>query len=163
MKEDYMPWMQNPENGLHKKKTIGDIDFDLQFYPVETGLAAATKDTTEGYNYFTLKINHKKGDLLKLNMTSSQDYSSRLYYYSYGFQSALVNDEGGILVPCEVYHFERSYDMTTVKTFVLAFPRTKKLGTTDMVLNIDASQLGIGLVKIKFSKEELASIPDLVL
>ncbi len=174
-KTEYVKWVQDKENGLHKIKTIEKITFDVQYKPYDFILLKELRGNSdsiqfnlrkrdlEGLEYFDLKLSLENQDLLKHGVTSPQEYQERLYYFSFDFQNDIQLFQGDTSYSCKLFHFERSYNLTTDKSFVLGFDKPVKGYQEDMVLRIDSRMLGVGTINIKFNKEDLQRIPELKL
>jgi hypothetical protein len=173
----YIHWIKNYENGLHKKKQVGEYVFDVQLKPLDYIMLTERNKKDEnsnefkeeleemkGMDYFSLKISlaENREDFLKYKSNGEKHYYNRLYYYSFGFSEDIYLESEEGTKPCKLFHFERSYDLTNARTFVLGFENTsKKKPSGDLTLVIDSKDLGLGPVKIKFDQKNLNSIPQL--
>lgn len=169
-KEGYLTWVKDYQNGLHKRKQVGDYIFDVQYKPLllreiqKSKLTTpfhsqAIKDRKEEMLYYDLRISLEgdKTDILKYGTSDEQAYNQKLYYFSYHFQEDIYIEQGGKRFDCELFHFERSYDLTNTRTFILAFEMPR--GTeSPITLVIDSQILNLGPVKISFEPKQT---PDL--
>lgn len=173
-KEEYLQWMKNEQKGLVKKKQIGAYEFEVQYKtPAFVLISGNDKESDpekinsrikelEQMQYFDLKIRHRKGeDFIKTNSNGDADYYKRLYYYSFAFQNDIKIEQNDTTYDCQLFHFERSYGLAATRTFVLGFGQPEKQG--DKTILIDAHDLGVGVVKIKFRKEDIDNIPNVQL
>ncbi len=169
----YVAWVKNKENGLNKTTEIGNYVFEVQQKPSEYIVVNEFKGNTTDKNkilkrvqeiddlvYFDLKISLKDGgDFLEKTSVDQPDYYQKLYYLSFEFQKEIKLEENGELKDCILYHFEKSYDLKGIRTFVLGFKKSKT--ASDKTLVIDSKFLESGIVKIKFNKELLQELPEL--
>lgn len=164
--KELVSWVHDYENGLHQKKAVGDYIFDVQAKPVEylrvVQSAKMNVDSSHSsLQYYDLKIQLKDGktDLLKYKVTDEKNYYEKLYYFSYHFQQDIYVEQGGKKLPCALFHFERSYDLSPIRTFVLAFEKSpqKDQGST---LVINAKWLETGPVKIYFEDIKIPKIKN---
>lgn len=170
-KEEYMQWMRDEKNGLLKKKEIGDYIFEVQYKSPEMILLTlkgnkmdeAKVNELNQMQYFDLKIKHKGGqDFIKTGSSDQTEYYNRLNYFSFGFQNDIKMQEKEAIYSCALFHFERSYGLSASRIFALGFEMPIKEKQDDKTLTIDAHELGVGLVKIKFKKEDIDNIPSLI-
>ncbi len=171
--QDYSSWVKDYSNGIHKKREVSKIVFDVQHKPsdfiilnekggaVDKSIFLKRTQELQGLQYYTLKINiaGDKQDFLKYGIQSEKEYYDKLYYYSFNFQKDIYLEQGEKIFPCKFFHFERSYDLTASRTFIIAFENTDN--TADKTLVINSKDLGLGPVKINFAKEDLNLIPQL--
>jgi hypothetical protein len=169
--DQYLKWVSDQEHGLHREKVIGDISLDVQYEPYEymlikqgeynSGVQKKLSKAKDDLLYFKLKLsaNDRKSDIFKYNVSSEQELYQRLYYFSYKFQEDVHLESGGKIIPCKLFHFERSYDLTSERSFLLAFDN--KNINEDITLVIEPRELETGPVKIKFDKEDFQSIPQI--
>ncbi len=166
-RKEYISWVRNYDNGLHVQKKSGDFVFDLQYQPDAYVLLQRNPNLTkEGYNdavkeieglqYYilTVSVADKSQDIVQYGATSEAELQRKLYYFSYLFQNDIQLNDNGTTLPCVLYHFERSVDVKTGRTFVLAF-ETPKVPSTEATLNISAEPFGSLPVKIKVSKDNI--------
>ncbi len=163
--EEYMAWVEDYENGLHIAKTLGDFSFDLQYKPTQyvlfqEGVSPEGENLSvdDNMQYYTLVIglNNKNIDFIDSGI-SEQERAEKLYYYSYLFQNDIYLEENGQRLPCLLFHFERSYDLKTSRTFVLAFDNPNP-GSKKTQFVIDSPWLNVGPVKFYVDKN---NIPEL--
>lgn len=170
--EEYVQWVNNQENGIHTVKQIGNIKIDVLYTPLEyiiikeargkkidSVLYKERKSELAGMDFFTLRLSDIKLDLVDDPSFSQQEINERLYYFSYAFQNDIALETNGKLLPCQIFHFERSYDLTPVKTFMVGFEREPSSSMLDRTLVLEAKKLGIGKVKIFLESKKLEQIP----
>jgi hypothetical protein len=172
---EYIRWVKDYGNGVHKRKQVGDVIIDLQYKPADFIIVNELKggvpdevaykqrmDELSSMQYFvlTLDIADTKSDFLKYGVHNEKEYYDKLYYYSFAFQNDIFLMDGEEKLPCKVFHFERSYDLKRSRSFVLGFARDKK-NTADKILMIDSKVLDLGIVKVKLDQKDINSIPQL--
>jgi len=172
---EYVVWCQNKENRLKKQKEMQDIIFTLQYRPAEYVLCMEQKPQTiskndlqkqlkelEGSEYFDFSIglSSGQGELLKYNVSSTNEYTSRLNYFAFDMQRDLKLLDGDDTLSCTLFHFERAYDVAPYSVFLVAFPKTKNTTSTKTFLYPDKI-FGKGMIKFTYTKEDLSQIPKL--
>jgi hypothetical protein len=173
---EYVQWVQNPENGFKKQKSINDLLFTLQFKPYEYIVCLEEQkehiaDSTlkkkiaelNEMQYYDLKISLKEGvgELLKYRLNTAQEYTDRVNYFAFGMQKDIKMVEGNDTIPCELYHFERSFDASPNSTILLGFPVKSNSSSTEKTLLVYDKTFNTGMVKFTFSKDELKKLPKL--
>ncbi|MBK8705978.1 MAG: hypothetical protein IPN33_22105 [Saprospiraceae bacterium] len=174
--EDYVEWIQDPGNGFRKEKTIADLTFSAQFKPFEYIVCLEEKKNEiadsvvrrkvselNGMQYYDLKIslNASGRELLKHELTSTQQYQERVNYFAFGMQNDIQLIDGPDTLACELYHFERSYDASPATVILLGFPVSKHNTSGDKTLLLYDRTFNSGLLKFTFSKKELKNLPKL--
>lgn len=163
-KTDYINWVQDYENKLHAHKKVGDYFFDLQYQPPEylqllrqNSSEATDKSTSstvaDDLQYYKLEIGMSDGatDFVNYGIERIADKQKKIYYLSYTFQNDIYLKEAEETLPCVLFHFERSIDLKSSRTFVLAFENKFK-GNQQAQLIIDSPLFGGVPIKIKVSK-----------
>lgn len=180
--QGYITWMSNKENGLMIEKKVNNFVFNLYYKPVQyealQNLAGQpvneetyrkSLDDFRGMEYYTLRIGSAdhQTDILKNGISSDAEYYGRIQYYSSSAQNDLKLVAGKDTFPCSIYHFERTYKMSSFNNLILAFqtrdstdlPELKE----DRKLVYNDKVLGVGKVEITISKEAINKIPQLSL
>ena len=165
----FLKWLQDETNGLHVKETIRGFTFDLQYKPWEyawlqsdlTGLKREeAKKEFEGLQYYSLSIalTDQHTDIIHFNTESQNEVQQSLYYFSYLFQNDIYLEENGKRLPCVLYHFERSVDLKSERTFELGFEKSDSFENANLVIHSD--RFDSFPIKIQVSKK---NIPELKL
>ncbi len=166
--KDYIRWVRDIRNGLHKQKQVGEYVFDIQYKPSEYSSLTerAISDSSNKQSdmvYLTLKLKvqqeGKPTDILRYKLGSEKEYYDRLYYYSFRFVNDLYLLNGDEKIPCSVFHFERSYDLSAYRTWIIGF--YTHLKENDLILVIDSPQMDTGPVRIRWNRTDLLSVPEL--
>jgi len=173
---DYIQWVQDSKNGFRKEKTINNLRFSVQFKPFEYIVCLEEKKSEladsivrrkvselNDMQYYDLKIALTKssGEILKHELTSTQQYQERVNYYAFGMQNDIQLLDGTDTLPCVLFHFERSFDASPESTFLLGFPINRREVSGDKTLIIYDRIFSTGLIKFTFSKKELKNLPKL--
>jgi hypothetical protein len=172
---EYVVWCQDKENRLRKQKEMQDIIFTLQYKPAEYVLCMEQKPQTisakdlqkqlkelEGSDYFDFSIglSSGQGELLKYNVSSTDEYTKRLNYFAFDMQRDLKLLDGNDTLNCTLFHFERAYDVAPYSVFLVAFPKTKNPHSEKTFIYPDKIY-GKGMIKFTYTKEDLSQIPKL--
>jgi len=161
--KDYVTWVRDYDNSMHVRHVEGGLVYDLQYQPSEymwmqrEGAYDAeafekNKAEFEGIHYLTLiiqSIDHS--DFIKARSHNEREKQQNLYYFSYLFQNDIRLEQGGEVLPCVLFHFERDVNMNGNRSFVLGF-ENKGSGEKEMQLIIQSELLGATPVKIKVKK-----------
>ncbi|MDP2388374.1 MAG: hypothetical protein Q8M29_18520 [Bacteroidota bacterium] len=175
---EYIKWVEDPENGFLLEKNINEFSYVALYKPgnystlVEMAVLEKINEekfkevqkTYEGMDYFTFKIacSETKDELLRYKSSSSGEYFNRLEYFSFKAQNDFNLLNGTDTVKCELFHFERSFGLAPVLTFVIGFSKPEKqLGP--MTLIYEDRIFKNGTIKLLFEEEVLNNEPELVL
>ncbi|MGH1337452.1 MAG: hypothetical protein ACRBFS_15115 [Aureispira sp.] len=178
---DYVNWMKDPVNGHVRTKTIAPLEVIAQYKTTDFVIANEKRSNTieksahevrqeelEGMHYWTLQLSindpaiktkgAKAWNILNYGIEDKSQEQERLMYFSYAMQRDLKLIEGQDTLACALYHFERSYDLSKTRTFVLGFPKGKDQ-TTDKTLLLDLPYFNTGPIKINYPKTVLDQAP----
>lgn len=174
---ELVSYVRKGKNGLHKTKTIGSLSLDLQYRPVDYVIANEFRSNTidsEAYQqrknelgdlqYYNLKLGftgNEEMDITKYNVTTDQELQERLYYLSFHLKNDIRLIQGTDTLAPVLYHFERSFDLSNHRTFVLAFEETDKTYDNDKTFYMDTPILETGPLKIKIDKKSIKNVPNL--
>lgn len=173
---EYVTWVTNPENGLVKRKPLGDIYFEAFYKPHayevirQNGTRLSKESCREkarnisDLQYFTLKIGLQQpseGDVLKHKLKSGSAYKARLDYFANRFNQDIALEIDGQSWPCKLHHFERTFGLRPYITFVLGFENPDDQAAHDKVLILNDQVFGKGRVKLRIRQEDIAKIPEL--
>ena len=174
---DLVEFVRNIDNGLHKQKAIGPLLIDAQYRPVDYVIANEfrkndidptayqnRKAELDGLQYYNLKIGftgNTQMDITKYNIQNEAELQERLYYLSFHMKHDIRMIQGQDTLAPVLYHFERSFDLSNHRTFVVAFEEPDQDHTNDKTLLLDTPILATGPLKIKFKKDHIQKIPNL--
>ncbi len=174
---DYVKFVRSADNGLHKQKAIGPLLLDVQYRPVDYVIANEfrkndidptayqdRKAALDGLQYYNLKIGftgNTQMDITKYNIQNEAQQQERLYYLSFHMKHDIRMIQGQDTLAPVLYHFERSFDLSNHRTFVVAFEEPDQEHNNDKTLLLDTPILATGPLKIKFKKDHIQKIPNL--
>jgi hypothetical protein len=175
---EYVQWIESEDNGIRTSKTINGYTFDLQYKPAEYVVLRESSmelptpaslnsemQALSDMQYFTLRIS-KEGDedLLEDDVSSPDEFSSRLVYFTGAMQNDIYLVESGDTLPCALFHFERTYSVDTRSTFLIGFLKTKVSTDTDgKTFVFEDRELGTGPIVLSIDQSNLDRIPSLTL
>lgn len=172
----YVKWVEDEKHGLKRVAEIGDYKIQLQYKPVQYIVAKEVKRNSlskdsidkrireiEGMQYYDLTIDIKDANipLPEYGAKNSEEHHAKLNYYMYGFKDDVFLKEGNRTLPCRLFHFERTFNLTKHSTFVLAFDQDAMYKDSTKVLIIESPDLSVGTVRLEISKNDLTSIPNI--
>lgn len=168
----YVRWVEDPSHGLRVQQTVNDYVLELQYKPTDyvalqrLNRGSDTNHTLSfnqvrnelaslQYYTFTVRTHDSANDLLRYG--TAEEKQRLLYYLSYELQYALHLEEQGQLLPCALYHFERSYDIKQTHTIVLGFAQSDTPGPT-ATLVIDPPLFSPDPVRLTIQKPTLPEL-----
>jgi hypothetical protein len=171
-RDAYVSWLKNEKNGLRDIRSEGGRYFDLQYQPAEMvylqrnpGNSLGREETEaelEGISvlqYYTLTVGLERGgeDFIASGTSGPAERQERIYYFSYPFQEDIFLVENGKKLSPVLFHFERSMDMKSSRTFVLGFENTGAgRGTATFV--IESPLFGPAPIELKINKTDLKKL-----
>lgn len=174
---EYVKWIKDSKHGLHKSKQVQNIIVEAQYKPVpyiianemrtneiQSNVFREREKELEGLQYFDIKlsINHPSYDVTNYEVYNEKDKDDRINYLSFGLKNDIYLLQGQDTMRCRLFHFERSYDVTPHRTFVLAFDNTNQKNE-DKIVVINTPIFNVGPIKLKFKKEDFNNLPSIKL
>lgn len=169
---DYIKYVESESNGLRVVKKIGDVNYALQYKPMNYVLVKESNSNTsdkgiadtDGMQYYTLSysLSNSNADILKSNIGSTGEYYERVNYLSYGLQNDVYLLEGSDTLKCRLFNFVRSYGLSPRADFIMAFDESKKHSANDKLVVVEDKVYGGGIIKFKITKSDIANIPELI-
>ncbi|MBL0048938.1 MAG: hypothetical protein IPP32_12675 [Bacteroidetes bacterium] len=169
-------WVQNPENGLLKTKTIDNVIYSIQYKPIDYIICEeleteSIKDSIlvrnykelEGMEYFDFKIKlmDYEQEFLKYGINSQNEYQENVNYCAFKMQSDISLQNGNEIIPCALFHFERAYDASPEARFILGFEKPKDKVGENMTLVFEDKLFHKGIIKFNFNSLALKSTPKI--
>jgi hypothetical protein len=119
--------------------------------------------------YLTFRIStpNLKSELLKAGISSLEEYNQRILYCSFQMQNDLKLLDGRDTLNCELFHFERVYNLAPYATFSLGFPLGKMecngKQINDKTLIYDDKMFGVGRINLTIKGKDIENIPHLLI
>ena len=152
---ELLKWVKDPENGLHKHKIVGDIEYDVVIIPDELTNRKKEKDSLI-HCQLAISVRQSAEDIISYGVEGEAGYNENLYYYQFRFENDIFLEDGEKRLPCVLYHFERSYDLKSERVFDFSFEDTGS--NLDKTIVIDSKKIGVGEVKIKIRNKDLKEL-----
>jgi hypothetical protein len=172
---EYVSWCRDENNGLHKSKELGELTFSLQYKPCEYIVCIEQKkehieksqlykelEELQGLDYYDFRITlaSGQGELLKHGLSSIQEYNERIDYFAFRMQHDIKLIAGKDTLGCQLFHFERSYDVSPEAVFLLGFPVSAN-ANEERTFFYEDNIFRKGIIKFTFTPRELNQIPKL--
>jgi len=171
---EYVSWVNDETNNLLKRKTVHPLTIEVLHKPIPYIIAnekrtndiskedyeSRTKEL-DGMQYYTLKISTIEGDITNYGVTDKAQQDERYSYLSFAMKKNIKLIEGQDTLACKLFHFERAYDLTPYRTFVLAFEQNQDTRTINKTIIIDLPYFKTGPIKLNYKTSDLESIPSL--
>jgi hypothetical protein len=167
---NYMSWIEDEDNACIQKKTIGSIDYIGMYKPldyvvlkelgkssdpenVDTDKYTGVKKDFEGMEYYSIKMGAVQSgrDILLYNIATEQEYYERVNYYTVNAQNDIFLVQGSDTLPCELYHYERTYGVSPYNNILLGFA-TNKNNNQPAQLHFNDKIFNSGLLIFSFNK-----------
>jgi hypothetical protein len=171
---DYVRWVQDPANGLRVNKQIGDIEYSLQYKPLDFVIlqsngkvftksqAAILKKDFEGMEYFTFRLRSlSQNNALEETSDSPGDENGRLGHFINNVQDDFTLVAGSDTIPCSLCQYERDYGITPYQTFSIGFNKQANSYKGNFTLIYSDQVMGTGPVSITIDASAIENIPHL--
>lgn len=161
----YIDAIESTKGEARIVRQVGDYVLDMQYQPIEyrafreLGIKPGETsfqqyiDERQGMEYFLLKISRKDGgDLAEIGGKGAEQ--QMIYYMSFGMQQDIYLETENNKKACDLYHFERSYDLKGGRSFVLGFDSA--IGKdSEVTIVVDSDVLDTGPIKFHFDKKNI--------
>ncbi len=169
---NYRIWVKNEENGLNRAKKVGDYTIRVQYKPIDFVILSelgskgkydsktieAKKEDLKGMQYYDLYLGNVGGDFIKSQSSSEKDLYDRIYYYSFSFANDIKLIDGKDTLNCDLFHFEKDYDLGKEKRFLLGFENLSE-NENDKIIYIDSKAIGLAIIKIQIKNKDIKNTP----
>jgi hypothetical protein len=169
---EFIQWTQDPANGHYKETKMEELTFSVTHKPADyiicmeqkselipMNVSQQRKEELKGLEQYEIKIalNEGSGELLKHQLGSVAEYSDRVNYFAFKMQKDItMQTDKGEIVPCTLFHFERTYDVVPYCKFLIGFKPTE--GSTKTIVFRDKT-FGKGTLQFLFFEKDLMTQP----
>jgi len=175
--EEIQSVVLDKHNGFLKERKIGQYIYKTLYKPVDFIISREKtetidrqsylekKNSLDGLYYFDLRIVNttNTGDLLKSISSDYGDYDLKVKYCAYQMQYDIHLVAGTDTIPCILFHFERTFDVAPVSTFLLGFAKPVSHQYDDLQLIYHDNLFNNGIIKFHFTREDIENVPNLEL
>lgn len=174
---EFVDWIKDEKNGFYRSKIINDIRFSVLYKPIPyiicmeerkdeiyDSIYQYKQSTLQDLVYFTLEIssvNQQAGELLKYNLSTSEEYQNRINYYAFEISKDIKLVQDNNEINCAMSHFERTFDVAPIARIMVAFDKKALDSSKNFVFKYTDSIFEKGIIKITFSGDQLNTLPKL--
>jgi hypothetical protein len=172
-------WVAQKENSiLCKTKKISEFNYSVKYLPIDYLISNELKKENiskteydslkvdyEGMEYFELRIQIDgfNDETAKYQLDDMGLYQQRIVYMSFAMQDNLkLLTDKGMEVPCELFHFERTYAVAPYATFLMGFAKDKIGAANDYTVVFEDNLFNKGLLKFNWEITQLQNVPKLL-
>lgn len=175
----YKGWFAAEENGCIKSKTIGNLEFVVQYRPAElmaidelvhqsavgTPAVDSVLATYGGSEYFLVRVrpkaelNQHTGDLLQEFAPDYEAYDELAQKLSFELGQHLQLVTAGDTLEPALFHREPTYELGAEQRFLIAFQPEKPATAREMTFIYDDELFRSGRLKFKFDIDKTAIPP----
>lgn len=173
--EEYIKYLDNPENGFIKKVTLDDIVYEFhcktpEYLAVQQNLNSANASfinprikQLQSTIWFYVYIKSKSGKVnpLKEKVSGLDEYNQRLSYFLDQAKSSFNLSSGGKPMKQVAYHFENNYGLSPFDTMILGYAIEGDY--QEIILEYEDRLFNAGLMKITIEENDLNELPTLKL
>ena len=167
--EEYVSWVNNPENGLRISQTLGDFEVEVKYEPAEYNEAMThLKDLNQSnpeyseYEHFQFRIKSLiGGDILRYKENQTNNEVTRINHFSFNSKSDFKVIVGADTNDCKLSVYSRNYNLSPTIDLSMSFNKMEK--SQDWQFIYSDKEFNLGTLKFMFRKEDLNSIPLLVI
>lgn len=169
---DLVVWVDDEQNNLIKKQVVANLEYKLQYRPVDYIIAREIKKNNinsleykervkelEGMEYFkfTLTSLDSKKNVFEINNSEINKTEYVSFEMAKDFKMIMNNKE----IPCELYHFEQQNGIYQSINILLGFVKPKTQ-TNEFTLSFENNLNNEGKINFYFSKDDIQEIPTMI-
>ncbi len=175
-KQQYILYLENPNNNLRKKAIVADIEYTIQLKTQEYIKIKENNESNKSLNlnaftgsdeifWFNIFMSSKDGkeNILKHNVQSLNEYNERINYF-------MLNAEKSIKLKiknkeCEKigYYFQNNYGIVNYDVMIVGFKIDKNIDYNTMDFEYVDLLFKSGPIKFKFHKNDIDKLPTVQL
>lgn len=177
---DYISWAESNESGLRAKVSCGLLDCYIQYRPIEYIILKESEDDLstlsrkkfkdrrkelEGLDYYTFTIALKDGrkDVVKALSGNPDEYNYLLLYFANHLQKDLKLAAGVDTLDCKLFHFERTYGITSYVKFVIGFePISARKKAENRIILYHGDKLGLPEISLSLAEKDIQNNPRII-
>jgi hypothetical protein len=173
---DLVKWVENPDNGLCREKTVGDFTIFAQYKPLSYIICSETRNKTlteenyiarerelSGMEYFQVRLQTPNPDPLIYGGSDQNSYHMRNDFLMFGQKDHICLLRGADTVACSMYQFVNYQGLAPYADILLGFRSDSSKLDSDRELIYDDQVFGLGPVHFTFTSDEIESVPQLEL
>ncbi len=180
---EYSQWLNEPENGVVKSRTVLGIKYTLKYLPVDymvykdvSGRGSKTKAEIDSirkqYEHsltFVLNINpidQQGGSIMSRDIRNFEQYKMRSAEMNFGMQNWITLEFGDESISPVFAELENTYDLTKDRNIYIVFNKSQQEileNTSEIDLVFDDQLFSTGITHYKFKAYQLENIPELVM
>jgi hypothetical protein len=172
-------WVSASGNSiLTKTKKIEEYNYTLKYLPLDYLISNELKKSEiskkeydslkaeyEGMEYYEMRIQIDgfNDETAKYQLDDMGLYQQRIVYMSFAMQENLkLVTETGKEIPCDLFHFERTYAVAPYATFLMGFAKDKIGDAKEYTVIFDDNLFNKGLLKFNWEVTQLQNVPKLL-
>jgi hypothetical protein len=175
-KQQYILYLENPNNNLRKKAIVADIEYTIQLKTQEYIKIKENNESNKSLNlnlltgsdeifWFNIFMSSKEGkeNVLKYNVESLNQYNERINYF-------MINAEKSITLKvknkeCEKigYYFQNNYGIANYDVMIVGFKIDKNMDYSTLDFEYVDLLFKSGPIKFKFHKNDIDKLPTVQL
>jgi hypothetical protein len=174
--KDFIKWTADLNNELVKNKKFSEINYNISYMPAPTLAYIELKGedfTKEQFDkaksnyasmsYFNLRIELPagSGELLKYNVSNSNEYNDRLSYMSFKMQNDIYLVQGNDTLSPGLFHYERIFEVASYATVMFAFDNFKFDRQKELTIIYDDHLFKKGYIKCTYRSNQLIDFPNI--
>lgn len=173
---ELVKWVEDPDNGLRREKTINEFGIMAQYKPLSYIICNEAKGITltpdeyakreaelSGLEYFQVRLKSANPDPLLSGGGDQNIYHQRNNFLMFGQKDYVYLLRGEDTAYCAMYHFVNYQGLAPYADILLAFKSDTTESSSDRELVYDDQVFGLGPVHFTFTDNEIASVPQLEL
>lgn len=178
---DYIKWIDNPDNGLKKEKKLDEYQYKVFYKPadyvvfreiINSGAKSIDEQQAQkrigelsNFHQFNFDIVSADGkvSVLQHHLSNQEEHAARVNYFVSHAQQDFLLVEGSDTMPCVLYHFEQTFGATPLNTISLGFEKKSPKTEGDLQLIFTNRLFNTGEIKFLFPKSTITNIPKLKL
>lgn len=172
---EFVNYIQDEDNGLHKQAEMNGIVTELTYKPtdiwvhLELGESQTTqrrKDSLRrhynNYHYFTVSLSKDNKEALHSSASSMMQYSELVQTLSFRMNEYVtLTTSAQDTIPVGDFSLDRTYGLSSATSLLFVFTREKTESAEWLQFNLNEFGLGTGNQRFRFKNKDLLKAPSI--
>jgi hypothetical protein len=176
-REQFLLYIQDPDNGLALKEEINDWVIELKYLPAEyflltqidnnylnDSIVNATRIENQDSKYFLLTISNRlnKSSLNK-DVNSITEFNERMNKLMIDVPQSVTYITSSNTLKCSMHTIERSYNLSSAQNILLTFEVPENIKQEDFSICWNDQIFNFGKVYFQYKAKDFKNIPSIAL
>ncbi len=176
-REQFLLYIQDPDNGLALKEEINDWVIELKYLPTEyfllnqidnnnlnDSIINATLTENQDVRYFLLTISNRLNKpSLNKDVNSIAEFNERINKLMVDVPQSVTYLTSSNILKCSMHTIERSYNLSSAQNILLTFEVPENIKQEDFSICWNDQIFNFGKIYFQYKAKDFKNIPSIAL